>query len=138
MKKLYIDIDGVLLTSKQKRTADNAVLLIDFVTTNYDCYWLTTHCKGDISNPIAYLAKYYDAKTVDILRRIKPTNWSTLKTEAIDFASDFLWLDDYALDAEKKVLSANSSLDKLITVNLNNVDELKNVITILVGHLKKI
>ena len=48
MKKLYIDIDGVLLTIKNTQQPPFAIEFIDFITSIFDCYWLTTHCKtGD-------------------------------------------------------------------------------------------
>jgi hypothetical protein len=33
---------------------------------------------------------------------VRPTNWDALKTEAIDFESDFYWLDDNPLQVERK------------------------------------
>ena len=47
MIKLYLDIDGVLLHTKKPCAAEYAAEFIDYVTANFDCYWLTTHCKGD-------------------------------------------------------------------------------------------
>ena len=44
-KKIYIDIDGVLLDYKTGEPAKHAEELIMFLTSGrYDCYWLTTHC----------------------------------------------------------------------------------------------
>ncbi|MEK7072577.1 MAG: hypothetical protein AAB969_03335, partial [Patescibacteria group bacterium] len=54
MKNLYLDIDGVLLT----KHGDMALHLVDFLnfaTNNFDCYWLTTHCKGDAASAIFHL-----------------------------------------------------------------------------------
>ena len=59
---------------------------------------------------------------------IKPTVWSTLKTEAIDFNSDFLWLDDYVLEAEKKVFGEKGCVNNLIIVNLDNTKGLQEII----------
>lgn len=131
LKKLYIDIDGVLLTTKRTTTADFAVDFIDFVTTHFDCYWLTTHCKGNTSNPLAYLARYFDSETLEKLKKIKASNWTTLKTEAIDFASEFIWLDDNPLVSEINVLMSHSAINKLIKVDLSKPDELKWVMAIL-------
>jgi len=36
--------------------------------------------------------------------KIQPTNWDTLKTEAIDFTNDFRWFDDNIKEAEMVVL----------------------------------
>lgn len=52
-----------------------------------------------------------------LLQQVKATNWNTLKTEAIDFALDFYWIDDYALNAEKEILQMNGKIDSLILTN---------------------
>ena len=95
MKRLYLDIDGVLLTTKQTRPASNVQEFINFVTSNFDCYWLTTHCKGNNQTVLKYLSEYFNKETLKKFETIKATNWTTLKTEAIDFNSDFFWLEDF-------------------------------------------
>ena len=130
-KRLYLDIDGVLLTIKQTKPADHSVELIKYVVENFDCYWLTTHCKGDARNAIRYLTPYFDVQTLQLLNHIKPTNWDTLKTEAIDFSHEFFWLEDYPFNSEKEVLSNHNRIDSLILVDLNNRDELNRIVNIL-------
>ena len=127
MKKLYLDIDGVLLTSKQTRVADFADQFIDFVVENFDCYWLTTHCKGDSATAISYLSRYFSQDVIQKLLSVKPTNWTTLKTEAIEFNADYLWLDDNPFQSEIAILKANSHEEKLIKIDLNRADELERI-----------
>ena len=129
--KLYLDIDGVLLTVKQPRIADDAESFIDFITNHFDCFWLSTHCKGNSASAIKYLIAHYGGNTLEQLKKIKTTDWATLKTEAIDFSSDFFWLEDNPFKSEIKVLDAHAKADKLIIVDLNRIDELKRVMTIL-------
>ncbi len=124
---LYIDIDGVLLTKKQT-LPPYAFEFIDFVIQHFDCYWLTTHCKGDPSTALRYLADFYPADYIQKLSKLKPTCWDTLKTEAIDFAQPFYWLDDYAFQSEKSVLKAYQVLPALIEVDLSTPHELKRII----------
>ena len=131
MLKLYLDIDGVLLTTKQIKAAEYAIEFIDFITDNFECYWLTTHCKGETKAPLSYLAKYFDHYTIKKLSKINPTNWTTLKTEAIDFSSNFIWLEDYPFNSEKMVLTSKNVFEKLIIIDLNNDNELKKVLQIL-------
>ena len=131
MKKLYLDIDGVLLTQKQTAPANNVHQFINFITNNFDCYWLTTHCKGNYQTALKYLENYFDKKTLTQLETIKPTNWTTLKTEAIDFTSDFFWLEDFHFQAEVNILNSKNKRDKLITVDLNKSDELLRLIVFL-------
>ena len=118
MKKVYIDIDGVLLT-EQLRVPEHAHRFIEFLTNSFDCYWLTTHCRGGINKAIDYLSKYYDQNTINIIQSIKPSDWMDLKTEGIDFTSEFFWIVDCALEAEKKVLIKQDKLNSLVLVDLN-------------------
>ena len=68
MKKLYIDIDGVLLTIKNTQQPQYAVEFIDYITSAFECYWLTSHCKEGNNLPLLqYLSPYYDDKTIDKL-----------------------------------------------------------------------
>jgi hypothetical protein len=127
MIKLYLDIDGVLLTAKKTRPAKNVASFIQFVTNNFECYWLTTHCKGDSKTALKYLAQYLDSKTIDKLENVKSTYWTTLKTEAIDFTDDFFWLDDNPLQVEISIVDSAKRSDRLIIVNLDNHNELKRV-----------
>ena len=125
MKKLYLDIDGVLLTTKNTRAADGAVEFIDLALSNFECYWLTTHCKdGNCNQVLKLLAQYFPNDIIERLKRVKPTKWDTLKTEGIDLGSDFYWLDDFVFEAEKQVLKKNLRLDNLILVDQNNKDDL--------------
>ena len=130
-KRLYLDIDGVLLTVKQTKPADHSIAFIEFITASFDCYWLTTHCKGDAKNAISYVTRYFNEQTLQLLHQVKPTDWETLKTEAIDFTHDFFWLEDYPFNSEKEVLIKNNSLASLVVVDLNTTDELRRVINVL-------
>ncbi len=124
--KIYIDIDGVIL-EKNGTIPDYGVEFISFLTTYHDCYWLTTHCRGGSNRTIDYLSKYYSEASIECLKTIQQTDWTTLKTEAIDFKSDFIWLDDYPFESEKIVLQKNHKIKALIVVDLNIQNELKRV-----------
>jgi len=120
---IYLDIDGVLLTSKNTKAGFNSELFIDFLVNSFDCFWLTTHCKGDVKPTIQYLEHFFDHTTIELLKQIQATNWDTLKTEAIDFDSDFFWLDDYPFKSEIKVLESFGLKDRLLIVDLNRENE---------------
>lgn len=125
MKKLYLDIDGILLMNRNPRAADGAIELIDLILSRFDCYWLTTHCRENSStNALRRLALYFPESVIEKLKQIKSTQWNTLKTEAIDFNSDFCWLDDYVLEAEKKELERHKCLNNLLLVDLKNDNDL--------------
>ena len=131
--KLYLDIDGVLLHTKEDKAAEHAAELIEYITSEFDCYWLTTHCKGDTEHAVKYLSEYFQKDIVEKLSKIKPTYWETLKTEAIDFDSNFIWLEDYPFQAEKEVLRNFAASESLYTVDLNRDNELSNVLEYLKG-----
>ena len=128
MRKLYLDVDGVLLTRKNVRMADGAIEFIDYALSNFDCYWLTTHCRtNDTCNILKYLSEFIPLDTIDKLAVVKPSLWDTGKTEGIDFNSDFYWLDDFLFEFEKITLEKHYRLNRMIKVNLENHGELKRI-----------
>ncbi len=86
---VYLDIDGVLLT-KDGNWAIGAVEFLEKVTNKHKCYWLTMHCKGDASPAIEHIKQKTGEEPPRCLQGILPTNWGTLKTEAIDFSQEFV------------------------------------------------
>lgn len=122
--RLYVDIDGVLLTKRPVNAAPGGAAFIEFITGQFDCYWLTTHCRGDATVAVRYLAQYFNAATLTNLRTWQPTAWDTLKTEALDFSTDFFWLDDAPFESEKRVLEEQGMSHRLITVELERENEL--------------
>ena len=126
MIKLYLDIDGVLIGKNQ--TIPNKIEdFLKFVIQEFECYWLTTHCKGELKTVIKYLGDFYPESHEKYWRKVKPTNWDVLKTEAIDYTSDFIWLDDQPLQSELIQLSENESIDRLIIVDLKKNSEIARI-----------
>ena len=134
---LYLDIDGVLLDYNTYTYAKGAIELIEYITSEFDCYWLTTHCKGDTTPAIEYLAEYFPTETIEKLKKIKPTYWEDLKTEGIDFDKNFIWLDDYPFQGELSVLDNFGVSDSIYKVNLRNENELLTVLNYLKGIVEK-
>ncbi len=132
--RVYIDIDGVLLDKKQQ-LPQGAVRFVEFLVQHFDCYWLTTHCRSNVNNAISYLSKFYDTETIELLKTIKPTNWETLKTEAIDFNQKFYWLEDYPFESEMKILENRNVISSLIKVDLNHTNELECLEKLLASKL---
>ena len=128
---LYLDIDGVLLT-KAGEPANFVSEFLEHITRHHGCYWLSTHCRGDVAPVIEWLQRKLPAETMQHVRKIKPTNWGTLKTDAINFNHDFWWLDDYVMEAEKSMLKQNGCEDKFILMDLKSnpnqlIDVLQNL-----------
>lgn len=127
---IYLDIDGVLLAN-DRNPAKYAHEFLSYVLEHHPdtTYWLTTHCKGDAMTPIEHVGHLFDAKTVELMKRIKPTNWDVAKTDGIDFNKPFLWFDDDCFDFERKILLENNALDNWIEVNLaKNENQLQKLI----------
>jgi hypothetical protein len=136
----FIDIDGVLL-GKSSATgkcilANHAKDFLEFGLDNFDCYWLTTHCRGSIDTVLAYLAPYADAELNTLIGKIKPTYFKTFKTEAL--FGDFIWVDDQPTAYEFQVLDENNQLDRWYQVNTRkNPDELLNLMRSLQAIVKR-
>jgi len=123
---IYLDIDGVLLADDSRRALHAQEFLKLVLEKCPDStYWLTTHCKGDAATPVKRIGHLFDAEIVALMKLIKPTTWDLAKTEAIDFATPFLWFDDNCFDFEKKVLLQHDAIDNWIKVDLRrNPDQL--------------
>lgn len=117
MKNLYIDIDGVLVRGGQ--ASEGVVDFLRFVTEHFDCYWLTTHCDGDVSRPFLYLVGKLPNEAVPYLEKIRPTRFGVLKTEGIDFSAPFYWLDDTVFESEQTVLRDHGVADSFVHVDVN-------------------
>ena len=116
---IYLDIDGVIL-GKDLKPANHLREFLEYITDNHEVYWLTTHCKGDNKITLNYLSRFLDKDIIELLKKVKPTSWNMLKTEAIDFTKDFVWLDDYIFPTERQVLERENKLDGWIEVNLKD------------------
>ena len=137
-KLLYLDIDGVLLGREKPgsfdvRLAKHAKDFLRFSLRHFECYWLTTHCKeGDVRGAIKWMKPYCDKEFLKLAKRVKPTTWRTLKTEAIDFTSDFYWLDNGPLQFEIDLLKEKDCLNRWINTdtwaNPNGLEEARRVL----------
>ena len=79
---------------------------------------------------IEYLSEYFTDIVTEKLKFIKPTMWCALKTDAIDFSSKFIWLDDYITNAELSVLKENGCADSVYKIDLekeNLLDVLETI-----------
>jgi hypothetical protein len=123
---LYLDIDGVLLT-KDGKIPNHGQKFIEFAVDRFECFWLTTHCRGGENKAVDYLAQYYPFCITQLLGEVKPTDWDTLKTEAIDFSMNFIWLEDAPFESEIRILENMGVLSSLIKVNLKKDNELMSI-----------
>jgi len=128
--KIYLDIDGVLLDTKEYKQMPH---LKEFLTTVFDIskgevYWLSTHTKhGESDVALYHLEEELDKDIFEMIKGIKNTRWNTLKTEGIDVNSDFLWFDDVIFQAEYNFLESIGKEHCLIKVK----DNLEELVTLL-------
>ncbi|HHT9139093.1 MAG TPA: hypothetical protein ACFYEK_17860 [Candidatus Wunengus sp. YC60] len=128
---IYLDIDGVILAN-DLQPAKHAKEFIKYITDNHTVYWLTTHCHGDADYTVNFINRLFDVETISMLKKIKPTDWKTFKTEAINFSSTFIWIEDDLFDVEKEYLRKHNVFDRWIEVDLSkNLNQLLKIITIL-------
>ena len=125
---IYLDIDGVILAN-DLQPANYAKEFLKYITDNYTVYWLTTHCKGDADYTVNFVSRFVDTETINMLKKIKPTNWITSKTEAIDFNEPFLWFEDQIFDFEKADLVKHGVLNRWIEIDLaKNLNQLMDIV----------
>ena len=108
---LYLDVDGVILG--QNNNGDTVLIpdiekILRYSKENFQCYWLTTHGRHSTEDVIRYLIPYSSDINLSFFKHIEAAGWDTLKTEAIDFARPFIWIDDQPLNAEIQILKSNA------------------------------
>lgn len=128
---LFTDIDGVLLGKNSGNhtpvLANRAKDYLRCCIDHFDCYWLTTHCRGSIETVADYLAPYGDAELMELVWQISPTNFRTFKTEAL--FGDFIWVDDQPTAYEFAFLSEQDLLHCWWEVNTRrNINDLADII----------
>lgn len=125
--KIYLDVDGTLIHEElSEKNGQAAAGLADFIVAlrPYDVYWLTTRCtNGDAANPQNTLKSVLPTELHADIDRIKPTSWQDLKTNAIDFNSDFIWFDNEIYSGEQKKLEECTENQMAIEVDLRNNPE---------------
>jgi len=129
---VYLDIDGVLLSTDRERPsrlalADHAVEFLGFVVANFDVYWLTPACRGDAIAAMDHLVRH--ARLSDrehlmgLCARIRATNYKTLRTEALPAGEPFIWIDDAPSDAELADLRARGLFQSWLWIDTREEPE---------------
>ena len=127
---IYLDIDGVLIDSKEYKQMPylKEFLSTVFRVSNNNVYWLSTHTKhGKNDIALYHLKEILNKDIFEMIKGIKNTKWYSLNTEGIDLNSDFLWFDDVIFQAEYNFLESIGKEHCLIKVK----DNLEELVTLL-------
>ncbi len=117
-EKIYLDIDGVILGTCSP--PEEVEALLRFLLDRFPgrLYWLTTHVRGGENRAGDWLrGKLPDPLTDRLAAEVLPTDWNTLKTEALDFSVPFLWLEDAPLWSEGEALRRHRAGDRLLRMD---------------------
>ena len=101
--------------SQRVALAQQATEFLCLTLDRYDCYWLTTHCRGSAAPALEYLSRYGDTEFLDLANQIKPTHFVTFKVEAL--FGDFFWVDDQPTAYEQRFLQDRGWFDRWLQVD---------------------
>jgi hypothetical protein len=124
---LFLDIDGTLLRRRHSGMFDGFELaphcleFLEWATARFRCRWLSSRCRQGFLDGSHRAFRQAGAPVADprwaVLGQIERAAWTINKTEAIDPASDFWWLDDDPSEQEREWLVRHRRLDRLIEVS---------------------
>lgn len=124
---LFLDIDGVMLRRRHAGMFDGFELapacleFLEWATARYRCRWLSMRCRSGFLDGSRRAFHHAGARLDDprwaVLDLIEPAAWSVNKTEALDPAADFWWLDDDPTAHDRNWLCAHGLLDRLIEIS---------------------
>lgn len=122
---IYLDVDGVIL-DKHLQPSQCLHEFVEYVTTHHTCYWATTHVTdGSTEHLFRVLTRQQVPEvTLELLKKVKGTKWDLLKTEVIDFDSDFLWFEDMPTEGERAELARHGKEDALVWIDRASGDGL--------------
>lgn len=128
--KIYLDIDETLIDNRLEKNEDGYMVykpvitkhlkeFLEHILENHDVYWLTTHCNGDATTAVSYMAEVVPYDIIRLIMKIKPTKWNLCKSEAINMEEDFLWFEDAPSWNDLDKLKKYNKMDSLVRVNLD-------------------
>ena len=127
LPRLFLDIDGVCLRRRHSGLFGGFDLtagcldFLEWATSRFRCRWLSMRCRTGFLDGSRRAFRSAGAPLDDprwaVLTLIEPAAWKVEKTEAIDPASDFWWIDDDATEYGRNWLRAHNRQDRLIEVS---------------------
>ena len=127
---LYLDIDGVLLRRRHRgmfdafEIAPGCLDFLEWATSRFQCRWASSRCRRSWPDGTRRAFHHAGARLDDprwqMLHLIEPALWTANKTEAIDPASDFWWLDDDPTEHARNWLRVHRREDRLIQLSVDH------------------
>lgn len=128
---IYLDIDGVVLAN-EKNASKHLYEFLEYIISNHNVYWLTTHCQGDAEYTLRHLSNVLPQSYIHLLSVVKPTSWDNNKTDAIDYSQPFIWFDDELYPEEREELEKRGLLGSWYEIDLSkNEEQLAEVLVFL-------
>jgi hypothetical protein len=133
---IYLDIDGPLVRDGQ--VTPRCFAFLRWTVESHRPHWLTTRDAHGTHEGIlrafrhALGAPLLPQEIAHLLCAVKPTRWRGSKLDAIDLASNWVWLDDDPLLAEVETLRCRGLLDRLLIVDSD--DDLWRAVEAIDGH----
>jgi hypothetical protein len=118
---IYLDIDGPLIRNGQ--VAAHCFVFLRWAVKFHRPYWLTTRDAHGTHDGILRAYRHalgtpnLPAEIETLIRAVKPTRWRGSKLDAIDLASNWVWIDDDPLLADVETLRCRGLLDRLLNVD---------------------
>ena len=136
LMNIYLDIAGTLGWTQSP--INDVVELLEYCLDNYpgQVYWLTTFCKNGINRTYEALSFLPDDLRQRAFEEVKPTDWSALKTDAIDFTKPFVWIDDSIYDSERRVLDEYFVEDSYYWMNSSDPEGAKKALDFIKNRAK--
>jgi hypothetical protein len=127
---LYLDIDGVLLRRRHAgmfdafEIAPGCLDFLEWATSLFQCRWLSSRCRVGWPNGTRRAFRHAGARLDDprwrVLDLIEPAAWMVDKTDAIDPALDFWWVDDDPTEHARNWLRVHRREDRLIQLSTDH------------------
>lgn len=124
---LFIDLDGVLLRRRHSgnfdgfEVAPGCLDFLEWATARFRCRWLSTRCRSNWADGARRAFRLAGASLDEprwaVLDLIERAAWSANKTDAIDPALDFWWIDADPTERDRDWLWVHNREDRLIEIS---------------------
>jgi len=150
-KKLYLDVDGVVLRrtgiatargSTEFEIANGALTFHSWCVEHFECRWLTARShKGeiaDVERAFRHAVRSRDmsnqeyAELMALVAGIPVARWGEMKAEVFDAEEDLFWVDDNPGEKSLRWLERQGLAERLVVASTDHrCDDLTRVLGVL-------